>query len=86
MKKGIYQHYKGKYYLVITEATLEETLAPMIVYQALYDEYTLWIRSQEDFLSHVTSEKLGYSGPRFLYIRDWTGQDAKNHPKRLSSL
>ncbi len=84
MKKGIYQHYKGKHYLVLAEAFLESDLSPLIVYQALYEEYTVWARSKEDFLSSVSAPDYDYSGPRFRYIRDWTEEDTLNHPKRLS--
>lgn len=41
---GIYTHYKGNKYKVISLATHSETLEPMVVYQALYGEGGIWVR------------------------------------------
>jgi hypothetical protein len=84
MQRGIYQHYKGKLYLVLGEGLAEADLTPMVVYQALYDDYTLWLRSREDFFSEVLSEEAAYSGPRFQFVREWMEEDGLNHPKRIA--
>lgn len=41
---GIYEHYKGNRYRVINLARHSETLEEVVIYQALYGEYGLWIR------------------------------------------
>ena len=41
---GIYTHYKGNQYKVISLATHSETLEPMVVYQALYGDMGIWVR------------------------------------------
>jgi hypothetical protein len=41
---GIYTHYKGNQYKVISLATHSETLESMVVYQALYGEGGIWVR------------------------------------------
>ena len=41
---GIYKHYKGNLYKVFAIAKYSETLEDMVVYQALYGEYGLWVR------------------------------------------
>jgi len=41
---GKYRHYKGNEYEVIGIAAHSETLAPMVVYRALYGEHGLWVR------------------------------------------
>lgn len=44
---GRYRHYKGNEYEVIGIARHSETLAPMVVYRALYGEGGLWVRPAE---------------------------------------
>ncbi len=71
MKKGIYQHFKGKYYKVLGVARHSETLEEFVVYQALYDseefgKNALWIRPKKMFLGKV--EKDGKLVPRFRYV------------------
>ncbi|MBR5091732.1 MAG: DUF1653 domain-containing protein [Ruminiclostridium sp.] len=44
---GKYRHYKGNEYEVIGIARHSETLAPMVVYRALYGEHGLWTRPAE---------------------------------------
>ena len=41
---GIYKHYKGNLYKVFAIAKHSETFEDMVVYQALYGEYCLWVR------------------------------------------
>jgi hypothetical protein len=66
IKLGKYRHFKGKEYRVIGIASHSETLAPMVVYQALYGEKGLWVRPAE--MWSETVDKDGYHGPRFIYI------------------
>ena len=66
IKTGKYRHFKGKEYRVIGIASHSETLAPMVVYQALYGEKELWVRPAEMWNEIV--DKDGYHGPRFQYI------------------
>jgi len=47
MKKGIYEHYKGKRYRLLSVATHSETLEKMIVYEALYEGGGIWVRPYE---------------------------------------
>lgn len=63
---GIYEHFKGMQYEVVDVALCSETLAPHVVYRALYGERRLWIRPLEMFQSHV--EREDYSGPRFVLV------------------
>ncbi len=50
---GVYQHYSGKYYQVIGISRHSETLEEMIVYQALYGDYGLWVRPAKMFGAEV---------------------------------
>lgn len=64
MKRGIYQHYSGKPYQVIGLSRHSETLEEMVVYQSLYDNYSLWVRPKSMFFSTVTHE----GKERFAFI------------------
>lgn len=71
IKRGKYQHYKGKLYEVIGIARHSETLEEHIVYRALYDSKefgskALWIRPKKMFLE--TIEKNGEKIQRFKYV------------------
>ena len=54
---GIYKHFKGDYYLVLDIAYHSETKEPYVVYRALYDDNTLWVRTIDMFLSEVDQQK-----------------------------
>ena len=50
---GIYRHYKGQRYRVLGTARHSETLEPLVVYQALYGEFGLWVRPAAMFCETV---------------------------------
>lgn len=54
---GIYQHFKGKKYLVLLIAKNTETEEDMVVYQALYGDYGYFVRPYSMFVSEVDHEK-----------------------------
>jgi len=66
LKKGKYKHYKGKYYEVIGEARHSETLEELVVYKALYGDFSLWVRPKKMFLEDVEIE--GKKMPRFEFV------------------
>lgn len=69
VKKGIYKHYKGKEYRVLSIARHSETLEDHVVYEPLYkSESKLWIRPLTMFTEQV--EIGGKSVPRFKFIRE----------------
>ena len=68
MKLGIYQHFKGNYYKVLAIAKHSETLEEMVVYQALYGEFGIWVRPLSMF--EETVEHNGEVKQRFTYIRE----------------
>lgn len=57
IKKGIYKHFKGNYYLVEDVAINTEDDSLYVVYRALYDDFKLYIRPLEMFLSPVDKQK-----------------------------
>lgn len=48
-----YRHFKGMEYLVLHIAKHSESLEEMVVYQALYGAYGIWVRPLSMFLEQV---------------------------------
>ena len=71
---GVYQHYKGKNYLVRDLARHSETMEWMVLYECLYEneEGRLWVRPLKMFLETVQVD--GKAVPRFKYIGDQKGR------------
>lgn len=65
LEKGLYRHYKGKYYEVIGVAKHSETGETLVVYRPLYGEQGLWVRPFEMF-----DETLTNGVKRFTYCGD----------------
>ena len=63
---GLYQHFKGAYYLVMDVATHSETEDAMVIYRALYGDRGVWARPLSMFIETV--EVNGESAPRFKYL------------------
>ena len=68
IKLGIYKHYKGNEYRVLGVATHSETLEKMVVYQALYGTYGIWVRPINMWNEVV--EVNGQQVKRFEFIRE----------------
>lgn len=68
MKKGIYRHYKGFEYKVLGISRHSETLEELVVYQALYADYRLWVRPIEMFNSDIEID--GVVQERFTFIKE----------------
>jgi len=66
LKKGIYQHYKGKYYEVLNTARHSETEEWMVVYKTLYDKESIWVRPYNMFTGDVSVK--GKEVQRFAFI------------------
>jgi len=71
IEPGIYKHYKGKHYKVITIEIATESLEKQVVYQALYDDKdfgtnAIWIRPLSMFSETIIID--GNEVPRFTKV------------------
>lgn len=67
LQVGIYKHYKGNLYQVLNVATHSETSEKLVVYQCLYNDYSIWVRPYEMFIEQVQLED-GQMKPRFEFL------------------
>ena len=63
---GKWRHFKGGEYEVIGVAKDSETLAPVVVYRALYGDGEIWVRDAEMWLETVVRD--GVSMHRFTFL------------------
>ncbi|TBV07164.1 DUF1653 domain-containing protein [Phytopseudomonas dryadis] len=67
LQPGLYRHYKGPEYRVLGVARHSETEQQVVVYQALYGDYGLWVRPLEMFTGSVELD--GETVPRFALVQ-----------------
>ena len=63
---GKYRHFKGREYEVVGIAKHSETTEEMVVYKALYDNDSLWVRPASTW--SADTERAGKKFKRFQYI------------------
>lgn len=70
LRPGIYRHFKGNLYDVMTVARHTETGEDMVVYRALYGDFGIWTRPLSMFTEQI--ERDGKTMSRFEFVRDAT--------------
>jgi molecular chaperone GrpE len=77
IKIGIYRHYKNKKeYQILFFGKDSETKEDVVIYQALYGEQQIWVRSKEMFIEKIDFE--GKITPRFELISEIIDTDKEN--------
>ncbi len=66
--RGLYRHYKGQDYRVLGKAKHSETLDELVVYQALYGNYGVWVRPAAMFFGNIDVNESVI--PRFTKIKE----------------
>lgn len=56
LTKGIYRHYKGYQYQVVDVVQHSETQEWLVLYRALYGDFSLWVRPFSMFTEQVETD------------------------------
>lgn len=80
LKLGIYRHYKGNLYEVLSTGRHSESEEWMVIYRTLYSDGSIWIRPFEMFTGDVEID--GKIEKRFSYM----GRKKKKKTSKLQQL
>lgn len=64
----IYQHFKGSLYKIMAVAEDAETGADVVVYQALYGDYKVYVRELSSFMSKVDRNKYPDASQEYRFV------------------
>ncbi len=71
IQRGIYRHFKGRYYLVEGIVAHSETAERLVLYRPLYGDYQLVVRPLAMFVEAVTNpHDAQYTMPRFQLVKE----------------
>lgn len=67
LQTGLYQHYKGPQYRVLGIAKHSESEEELVLYQALYGAFGLWVRPLSMFIEQIEID--GVQQSRFTLLQ-----------------
>ena len=81
----LYRHFKGNLYQIVTIATHSETREEMVVYQALYGDYKVYVRPLDMFMSEVDRDKYPDVVQKYRFEKVSATKSEDSEPKPLES-
>lgn len=76
-----FRHFKGNSYQVMTLAKDADTGEDLVVYQAMYGDFTVYVRGLDAFMSPVDKEKYPDASQEYRFERIGEASEAVETPK-----